>query len=51
MKRVKRRIYYNKGKFDGGEWSRTTDAADMSHADSDSSLLDLLAEILLSGDR
>jgi hypothetical protein len=36
-----------KGKFGGGEWSRTTDAADMSHADSDSNLLDLLAEILL----
>ena len=26
-----------KGKFGGGEWSRTTDAADMSHDDSDES--------------
>ena len=36
-----------KGKFGGGEWSRTTDAADMSRVNSDSTLLDLLAEILL----
>jgi hypothetical protein len=27
------------GKFGGGEWSRTTDAADMSRVDSDSNLL------------
>src|SRR4030095_124409 len=31
----------------GGEWSRTTDAADMSRVNSDSNLLDLLTEILL----
>ena len=36
-----------KGKFGGGEWSRTTDAADMSHTAIDSKLLNLLAEILL----
>jgi hypothetical protein len=27
------------GKFGGGEWSRTTDAEDMSRVDSDSNLL------------
>ena len=36
-----------KGKFGGGEWSRTTDAADMSRVNNDSNLLNLLAEILL----
>jgi hypothetical protein len=34
-------------KSGGGEWSRTTDAADMSRVNSDSNLLDLLTEILL----
>ena len=34
-------------KSGGGEWSRTTDAADMSRDDNESNLLDLLAEILL----
>ena len=35
------------GLFGGGGRSRTYDAADMSRVDSDSNLLDLLAEILL----
>jgi len=34
-------------KFGGGGRSRTDDAADMSHADSESDLLDLLTELLL----
>ena len=38
---------YFKGNVGGGGRSRTYDAADMSHADSDSNLLDLLTEILL----
>jgi hypothetical protein len=35
------------GMFGGGGQIRTVDAADMSHADSDSNLLDLLTKILL----
>jgi hypothetical protein len=37
-------------KVGGGGRSRTYDAADMSHADSDPNLLDLLTEILLEAD-
>ena len=36
-----------KGKFGGGGRNRTYDAADMSRADSDPNLLELLTELLL----
>ena len=41
------RVGFLVGKSGGGGRSRTYDAADMSHADSDPNLLDLLTELFL----
>jgi hypothetical protein len=44
------RVRNTREKSGGGEWSRTTDAADMSRADIGSNLLESLMEFLLESD-